>query len=79
MADFPLFAVGRAWVHVNEKFEGNPDPGYNRNRTLHLIGPHYSESNLLAVLMLLTGLLRELQRVERRAIRRAQTTTTAAA
>lgn len=79
VADFPLFAVGRVWVRANEHFEGNPDPGYNRNRTLHLIGAHYSVSNLLAVLMLLAGLLRELQRFERRsAARRVQAAAAAA-
>lgn len=64
--DFPLYIVGKVWVKVNERFEGNPDPGFNRNRTLHLLGPHYSEPNLLAVLMLLAGLCREFQRFEAR-------------
>jgi hypothetical protein len=61
---FVLYTVGRVWVKANERFEGNAGPGFNRNRTLHLLGPHYSESNLLAVLMLLAGLGRELQRFE---------------
>lgn len=65
-ADFPLFTVGRIWVRAFERFEGSEDDAYNRNRTLHILGDHYSEANLLAALMLVTGLLCELQRLEDR-------------
>lgn len=67
LTEFPFYAVGRVWVRAMDRFEGNEDPGYNRNRTLHLIGDHYHEANLAAVLMLLTGLVRELHRLEARA------------
>lgn len=54
---------------IRETFEGSEDDAYNRNRTLHLLGDHYSEANSLAALMLVTGLLCELQRLEdRRAV-----------
>jgi hypothetical protein len=66
MEDFALYMVGKVWVKVNVRFEGNEDPGFNRNRTLHLIGAHYSRANLVAVLMLLAGLCRELHRFEAR-------------
>lgn len=65
-ADFPLFTVGRIWVRAFERFEDSEDDAYNRNRTLHILGDHYSEANLLAALMLVTGLLCELQRLEDR-------------
>jgi hypothetical protein len=64
--DFPLFTVGRIWVRAFERFEGSEDDAYNRNRTLHILGDHYCEANLLAALMLVTGLLCELQRFENR-------------
>jgi hypothetical protein len=70
--NFALFSVGRVWVMVFERFEGNDRGGYNRNRTLHVLGDHYSEANLLAVLMLLAGLLCELRRLEIREERRRQ-------
>jgi hypothetical protein len=66
MEDFALYMVGKVWVKVNVRFEGNEDPGFNRNRTLHLIGAHYSRANLIAVLMLLAGLCRELHRFDAR-------------
>ena len=67
--DFPLFTVGRIWVRAFERFENSGDDAYNRNRTLHILGDHYCEANLLAALMLVTGLLCELQRFEdRRAV-----------
>jgi hypothetical protein len=67
--DFPLFTVGRIWVRAFERFENSEDDAYNRNRTLHILGDHYCEANLLAALMLVTGLLCELQRFEgRRAV-----------
>jgi hypothetical protein len=66
MEDFALYLVGKVWVKVNVRFEGNEDPGFNRNRTLHLIGAHYSRANLIAVLMLLAGLCRELHRFDAR-------------
>jgi len=64
--DFALYMVGKVWVKVNVRFEGSEDPGFNRNRTLHLIGAHYSRANLVAVLMLLAGLCRELHRFDAR-------------
>lgn len=60
--DLPLFAVGRALVRTLDRFD-NAGDGFNRNLTQHRIGPPHSEANLLIVLMLLAGLLRELQRV----------------
>ncbi len=71
MDDFALYMVGKVWVKVNVRYEGNEDPGFNRNRTLHLIGSHYSHANLIAVLMLLAGLCRELHRFEARSARSA--------
>jgi hypothetical protein len=62
--EFAFHMVGKIWVKANQRFEGNADPGFNRNRTLHLVGEHYSEANLIAVLMLLAGLCRELERFE---------------
>jgi hypothetical protein len=64
-ADFPLFAVGKAWVRVLDHMK-NAGDGFNRNLTSHRIGDHYSEANLLAVLLLLAGLLRELEKVGNR-------------
>jgi hypothetical protein len=61
---FAFHMVGKIWVKAYQRFEGNADPGFNRNRTLHLVGEHYSEANLIAVLMLLAGLCRELERFE---------------
>jgi hypothetical protein len=67
-ADFPLFTVGRIWVRAFERFENSEDDAYNRNRTLHILGDHYCEANLLAALMLVIGLLCELQRLEDREV-----------
>jgi len=64
--DFPLYTVGRIWVRAFERFENSEDDAYNRNRTLHILGDHYCEANLLAALMLVTGLICELQRLEDR-------------
>lgn len=66
LEDFALYMVGKVWVKVNLRYEGNEDVGFNRNRTLHLLGAHYSRANLVAVLMLLAGLCRELHRLEAR-------------
>jgi len=57
---FPLFAVGRVLVYAVRHIK-DAGTGFNRNTTLHLLGPHYNEANLLAGLLLLTGLLREAQ------------------
>lgn len=65
-ADSAYVTVGRAWVRALDPFDGVDDPWFNRNRTLHVIGDHYSLANLMAALMLLAGLLRELQRFEER-------------
>lgn len=60
--DFPLYAVGRALARTLDRFKdaGN---GFNRNLTQHRIGAPHSEANLLMVLLLLGGLLREVERV----------------
>gem|GEM_PF-3008197 len=65
-AEFSFYAIGRAWVISIAGFKQAGD-GFNRNLTAHFVGaPHYSDANLLAGLMLLAGLARELQRQERR-------------
>lgn len=65
-AEFSFYAIGRAWVISVASFKEAGD-GFNRNLTAHYVGaPHYSNANLLAGLMLLAGLARELQRQERR-------------
>jgi hypothetical protein len=60
--DFPLFAVGRALARTLDRFKDAGD-GFNRNLTQHRIGAPHSEANLLMVLLLLAGLLREVERV----------------
>jgi hypothetical protein len=62
--EFSYQVIGKVWVRVFDHFDGKPDTGFNRNRTLHILGPHYSEVRLLEVLMFLAGLCRELQRLE---------------
>lgn len=63
-AEFSFYAIGRAWVISIASFKQAGD-GFNRNLTAHYVGaPHYSAANLLAGLMLLAGLARELQRQE---------------
>ncbi len=63
-AEFSFYAIGRAWVISFASFKQAGD-GFNRNLTAHYVGaPHYSDANLLAGLMLLAGLTRELQRQE---------------
>jgi hypothetical protein len=63
-AEFSFYAIGRAWVISIASFKQAGD-GFNRNLTAHYVGaPHYSDANLLAGLMLLVGLTRELQRQE---------------
>jgi len=60
--DFPLFAVGRALARTLDRFKDAGD-GFNRNLTQHRIGAPHSEANLLMVLLLLSGLLPEVERV----------------
>lgn len=60
--DFPLFAVGRALARTLDRFKDAGD-GFNRNLTQHRIGPPHTEPNLLTVLLLLAGLLLEVERV----------------
>lgn len=60
--DFPLFAVGHALVRTLDNFTRAGD-GFNRNLTQHRIGPPHTEPNLLMVLLLLAGLLPEVERV----------------
>ena len=60
--DFPLFAVGHALARTLDRFKDAGD-GFNRNLTQHRIGPPHSEPNLLMVLLLLSGLLPEVERV----------------
>lgn len=62
--EYSYQVIGKVWVRVVDRFEGKPDVGFNRNRTLHTLGSHYSEVRLLEVLMFLAGLCRELQRQE---------------
>jgi hypothetical protein len=66
--EFSYQVIGKIWVRVVDQFEGKPDTGFNRNRTLHILGPHYSEVRLLEVLMFLAGLCRELQQLENRGL-----------
>jgi hypothetical protein len=62
--EYSYQVLGKVWVRFFDRFEGKPDVGFNRNRTLHTLGSHYSEVRLLEVLMFLAGLCRELQRQE---------------
>lgn len=66
IAEFSFYAIGQAWVISIASFKQAGD-GFNRNLTAHYVGaPHYSDAKLLAGLMLLAGLARELQRREHR-------------
>jgi len=60
--DFPFYAVGRALARTLDRFKDAGD-GFNRNLTQHRIGPPHTEPNLLMVLLLLAGLLAEVERV----------------
>jgi hypothetical protein len=60
--DFPLFAVGSALVRTLDRFDKAAD-GFNRNLTQHRIGSPHSVPNFLMVLLLLAGLVREVERV----------------
>lgn len=59
---FPLFAVGHALARTLDRFKDAGD-GFNRNLTQHRIGSPHSEPNLLTVLLLLAGLLPEVERM----------------
>jgi len=59
--DFPLFAVGHALARALDRIKDAGD-GFNRNVTLHGIGDGHNEPNLLMVLLLLAGLLAEVER-----------------
>lgn len=60
MGDLPLVAVGWSLAYALDRFS-DAGPGFNRNLTLHFLGPHYSEANLLMSLLLLAGFLPELE------------------
>lgn len=60
--DFPLFAVGHALARTLDRFKDAGD-GFNRNLTQHRIGSPHNEPNLLMVILLLGGLVREVERV----------------
>jgi hypothetical protein len=57
---FALCAVGTAWVRVVDSFE-DAGSGFNRNLSQHRIGFH-NQANCLMAMLLLPGLLVELQR-----------------
>ena len=59
---FPFYAVGRTLVHALDHMK-NAGDGFNRNLTLHSLGGHYNDANLVMALLLLTGLLREVEQV----------------
>jgi hypothetical protein len=58
--DLALCAVGKAWVRVVDDFESAGE-GFNRNLTQHRIGFH-NQANCLSAMLLLAGLLVEIQR-----------------
>ncbi|GIK83208.1 MAG: hypothetical protein BroJett024_43130 [Alphaproteobacteria bacterium] len=60
MSQLPLAAVGWSLAYALDRFS-DAGPGFNRNLTLHFLGPHYSEANLLMSLLLLAGFLPELE------------------
>jgi len=68
-ADFPFYALGHALVRTFARFKDAGD-GFNRNLTQHRLGAVHNEPNLLMVLMLLAGLLIEVQRILNRQDRR---------
>jgi hypothetical protein len=59
---FPFYAVGHALARTLDRFKDAGD-GFNRNLTQHRIGTPHTEPNLLMVLLLLAGLLREVERL----------------
>lgn len=59
---FPFYAVGHAVARTLDRFK-DAGKGFNRNLTLHGIGTAHTEPNLLTVLVLLAGLLREVERL----------------
>jgi hypothetical protein len=61
-AVFPFYAVGHALARTLDRFKDAGD-GFNRNLTQHRIGTPHTEPNLLMVLLLLAGLLREVERL----------------
>jgi hypothetical protein len=61
-AIFPFYAVGHALARTLDRFK-DAGEGFNRNLTQHRIGTPHTEPNLLMVLLLLAGLLREVERL----------------
>ena len=61
-AVFPFYAVGQALARTLDRFK-DAGEGFNRNLTQHRIGTPHTEPNLLMVLLLLAGLLREVERL----------------
>lgn len=61
-AVFPFYAVGHALARTLDRFK-DAGEGFNRNLTQHGIGTPHTEPNLLMVLLLLAGLLREVERL----------------
>lgn len=61
-AVFPFYAVGHALARTLDRFK-DAGEGFNRNLTQHRIGMPHTEPNLLMVLLLLAGLLREVERL----------------
>lgn len=76
MRDFPLYAVGWALAYALERYD-DAGGGFNRNKTLHWLGPHYNEANLLMSLRLLAGFISELELLLGRRERRQLAETTA--
>ena len=60
-----FYAVGRGWVRTFERIPKAGDD-FNRNVTLHVLGPAHNEANLLGALLLLGGLIPELERMQNR-------------
>jgi hypothetical protein len=61
MDEFAFVAVGQTLVRTLDRFDDAGD-GFNRNLTLHRLGTFHNVPNLLSVLLLLGGLIRELDR-----------------
>ena len=59
--ELPYAAVGRALARAFADFQ-HAGEDFNRNKTQHMPGAHFSDANLLGVLLLIAGLLGELQR-----------------
>ena len=60
MRKVSLYAVGRALAHATKRYV-SAGTGFNRNLTLHWLGPHYNEANLLMALLLIAGLSAEVE------------------